>query len=400
MLTSGPVRLAVVGGRRGAAFNAVIDSMPERASLVAICDTDEAVLAEWRRTRPQIATYEAYDDLLEAQVADAVIIATPAPAHAQQAIQALEAGYHVLSEVYAADTLDDCWALVETVERTGLTYMMAENCCYTRSNLLVLNLVQHGLFGDPTYAECAYIHDCRALILDGDGRLTWRGELYRREQYGNWYPTHSIGPVAQWLGINRTDRFVSAATFWTRPEGAWRYVRDRFGPEHPLASPAAMSNRDSVTTMVATERGAVVVLRLDVASPRPANNLYYALQGTRGAYLSPRHHTEPHLVWIEGMSPGDSPSGTAEWQDLEELAAEFEHPLWAEHGEKASQLAHGGADYFVVPEFLDAVISGGKPPIDVYDAVTWSCFVPLTAMSAAQGGVPVDVPNFAISRKP
>jgi hypothetical protein len=260
--------------------------------------------------------------------------------------------------------------------------------------MMVLHLVEEGLFGDLTYAEGAYIHDCRGLMFTPSGELTWRGASRTVRGVGNGYPTHSLGPVAWWLGIGRRDHLTTTATFVTRSEGAWRYVRERFGPDHPLASADAMPVGDSATTVITTENGAVIVLRVDTNSARPHNMVHYALQGTRGAYLSERRHGESPLVWLHGVSPGDSPSGAAEWQDLWHLADAHEHPRWRAEGSDASSAGHGGGDYFVIRDFVDSTRTGANPPVDVYDSVTWSSIVPLSADSVARGGAPVEVPRF------
>ena len=389
------VRLGIVGGRRGGGFRQVMTSLADMVEVTAICDIVEAVLATWLKEYPQVRAFTRYEDLLESDACDAVLLATPMTLHARQAAQALRAGLHVLSEVVAATTLDECWELVETVEATGLTYMLAENYTYMRPNMLVRNLVEHGLFGDLTYAEGAYIHDCRHLMLDADGALTWRGAL--RHLDGNLYPTHSLGPVAQWLGINRTDRLVETATWTSRSLARRQHVIEQLGAEHPLAGAEHWRGGDTATTVLTTERGALIVLRVDSASPRPHNMTHYALQGTRAAYVSARHHAEDPLIWMDGRSPGQSPPDAA-WESLWVHAPEFEHPRWRERGVEAGRGGHGGGDFFVIEDFVNAVRHGTPSPIDVYDAVTWSCIVPLSLESVAAGGQPARVPDFRRQR--
>jgi predicted dehydrogenase len=391
-----PIRLAVVGGQRGASFGLALKTFAERLTLAAICDLSPQVLARWRTNYPGIQTYSDYAELLEFADIDAVLIATPMYLHANQAIQALDAGKHVLSEVIAATTLDECWALVEAVERSGRVYMLAENYCYMRPNMMVLNLAQQGVFGEITYAEGGYIHDCRYLMYDEQGRLTWRGEM-RHTFNGNGYPTHSLGPVAQWLGVNRTDRLVSTATWTSSAKAAQLYTREHYGLEHPGAADAFWRLGDSATTLIQTANGVIIVLRMDSNSARPHNMTHYALQGTRAAYLSARHHREDPLLWIDGRSPGQSP-GNAEWESLWNYSDEFEHPYWREWQATAQQAGHGGGDFFVLRDFLAAIEEGVRPPIDVYDAVTWSCIMPLSAQSVAQGSAPVAVPDFGRKR--
>lgn len=199
----GPIRFGIVGGRRGASFINAIAALSDKVMLTSVCDISEEVLSWWNEKLPGIRRYTSFERMLDEDDCDAVLIATPMDLHAAQAVKAMASGRHVLSEVPAAITLDECWELVETVEKTGLTYMLAENYCYMRPNMMILNMVQKGLFGDLTYAEGAYIHDCRQLCFYGDGQLTWRGFIHAKDKHmnGNTYPTHSLGPVAQWLGI-------------------------------------------------------------------------------------------------------------------------------------------------------------------------------------------------------
>jgi predicted dehydrogenase len=399
MATREPIKLAVVGGRRGANFEQTLALLPDRVTLTAVCDVSDDILASWSTGHPRIATFRRYGDLLEKADCDAVFICTPVLLHAEQAVQALEAGKHVLSEVPSAITIDDCWRLLETVERTGLAYMLAENYCYMRPNMMVLNMVRQGVFGETIYAEGAYIHDCRALLFTPDGELTWRGR-YRQWMNGNSYPTHSLGPVAQWLDIGGSDRLLSTATWMTTAASAAVYARDLLGSDHVMANPDAWKLGDSATTVLQTERGAVIVLRVDWVSPRPHNMSHHVLQGSRSAYLSPRHDGEDPLIWIDGQSPGRSAEGKASWEPLWAHSDRYEHPYWRRFGEEAIRVGgHGGGDFFVLKDFCDAVRAGLQPPINVYDGVTWSAIVPLSIESVARGGAPVPVPDFQRTRR-
>ena len=154
MSTNQPVRIAIVGGGRGGVYRNVSQALPEKVELVALCDQKPEVLELWKSEFPQLKTFTDYQALLDDGDIDAVILATPMQVHASQAVQALYAGKHVLTEVAAALTLEECWELVEAVEKTGLAYMMAENFCYLRMNLLVLNMAQQRAFGDILKASC------------------------------------------------------------------------------------------------------------------------------------------------------------------------------------------------------------------------------------------------------
>ena len=278
-----PVTLGIVGARRGSSFaRTALDGLDGRVRLTSVCDIDAGVLAQWRREHPELAYYQSYEQFLAQANVDAVVLSTPLQLHAPQALQALQAGKHVLSEVIAATTLDECWALIAAVQQSGLKYMFAENSCYRRENMLVLNMVEQGLFGETICAEGGYIHDCTHLMYfpigdygqDRAGEPTWRGRIL--QQYnGSWYPTHSLGPVAQWLGINRHDRLVTTTTYMSHGPVMPEYVRERFGAEHPDAHPEAFAAGCRAMTLIKCASGALITIIVDTTSPRPHNMVHY-----------------------------------------------------------------------------------------------------------------------------
>jgi len=388
------IRCGVIGvGNRGTYLMQLAMKVRD-VDIVAVCDIADAHAERARQIVAKASgkTPDAYGEkgpqdyrrMLERKDLDAVIVATPMSDHAAMSINALRAGKAVLSEVAAAVTMDECRALVRTVEETGRPYMMAENVCYFRDCMMVLNMVRQGVFGDGfTFAECGYVHDCRSLIFDRDGSLTWRGEQMFRDGVGNRYPTHAIGPVAQWLGIGRTDRLASLVSMSSRSFGARQYAVDRFGPDSPQAKIDFVGG-DSTSTLIKTAKGVVIDLRYDIASPRPhRSTVYHSLQGEKTAYRSLTGE-----IWIGAKSE------KYEWEPVTEYAKQYDHPYWQKWGDEADQTGHGGADFFIIKEFFDALREGRRPPIDVYDAVTWSCIIPLSAESIRKGNVPVEVPDF------
>ncbi|UVI33096.1 Gfo/Idh/MocA family protein [Paenibacillus spongiae] len=396
MTTIRPVRLAVIGGNRGFLYTKSIDFLEEKLELAAICDLNEEVLSRWKEKYPNIKTIADYNQVLEDPAIDAVFLATPMMLHARQAIAAMKAGKHVLCEVAAAHTLEECWEIVETAEQTGMIYMMAENFCYFRLNMMIRNMTEQKIFGDLTHAECGYIHDLRSATHAPDGSLTWRGEMLR-DYNGNNYPTHSLGPVAQWLGIHRGDAFDYMMTIVSKPSSQSGYFAELFGTEHPGADPAYWKQGDSSLTLIRTKQGAVIYLRNDFTSARPFNYAHYALQGTKGAFLSARRFSEDPLVWLDDRSPNKSYTGKVEWSSIWDYAEEFEHPSWKRDRRKAEEAGFGG-DYFCMEEFASAILEGRRPEIDVYDSVAMSCVFPLSVQSVESQGKPVSFPDFTKNR--
>jgi len=396
-----PLRMGVIGvGGRGTYLLGLL--LQEGVEVPALCDINEGNLGravnlvaqarDGRKPEGYSQGPKDYQRMLRRDDLDAVVVATPMQLHGAMSIDALRSGKHVLSEVAAAMTLDECWGLVRAAEETGRIYMLSENCCYWQNVMMILRMVREGLFGDLTFAECGYVHDCRTLMFQGDGTLTWRGEMVR-DFRGNLYPTHSLGPVAQWLSINRGDRMTSLVAMETRQAGVGEFVAKNF-PEGSPARQVEFRSGDSVTALIRTAKGAMIDLRYDLSSARPVpSTTYYSLQGTKAAFES-----RIDSLWIDGRTEGHV------WEPAGKYAQEFEHPLWTQYRQQAAGSGHGGGDFMVVHAFLESVRQGGPAPIDVYDAAAWASIIPLSGKSIAEGGAPQEIPDFTDgkweSRKP
>jgi predicted dehydrogenase len=388
---SKPIRIGMIGtGSRGTHLLNL--ALMAGVEVPALCDIDQAALdnalnmVATARNGKKPAGYsngpQDYQRMLQRDDLDAVIVAPPIQWHAVMSIDAMKSGKHVLSEVAPALTLEECWGLVRATEETGKLYMLAENCCYYDDVMMVRNIVNQGLFGELTYAECGYVHDCRYLLFKPDGSLTWRGEL-AQEAVGAWYPTHQLGPVAQWLGINRGDRMVSLVAGSTSNASLRDYVNRKFPAGHPARN-IVFKGADSVSVLIRTAKEALIDLRFDVSSPHPlTSTTYFSLQGTRGSYES-----RTNQIYIEGRSKNES------WDPVSKYSKEFEDPLWAASRQEAASSGHGGADYFTIAEFINMVKRGGPSPIDCYDAAAWGSIIPLSAKSIAEGGAPQEIPDF------
>lgn len=359
------IKVGIVG-RRGGSFMAAFQAIPE-ADVVAYCDIDAAALQAFSDKHGIRQRYTRYEDLLESDV-DAVVVATPMPLHVPQSVAALKAGKHVLSEVPAAVSLEECWELVETVASTGRVYMMAENYCYIPSNVLVRELVRQGYFGDVYFGQGEYIHELKSL----NEKTPWR-RVWQTGRNGNTYPTHSLGPVLQWM----EDRVETVCCL-----GSGRHYRDPRGHEY--------ENEDATLTLCKLSRGGLVQLRLDMLSNRPHNMTYYSLQGTKGCYEAARGMGDPPKIWL-----ADFADGPEHWRPL----SDFEEHLpdrWRNPPAAARQAGHWGGDYWEVRDFIDAVLGRRPPAIDVWTAVEWTAVGLCSIESIARGGAPVEVPDFRV----
>ncbi len=284
------VRVAVIGlGMRGTGAVERL-SFIEGCEIVALCDKhpDRVERATKIVTSKGLAAPKAYSgedgwkSLSKEEKLDLVYICTPWDYHTPMSIAAMKAGNHVACEVPIALTIKDCWEVVKTSEATKKHCMMLENCCYDFFEMLTLNMVRQGLFGELVHAEGAYIHD----LLDLNFAKNGYDNMWRlRENIklnGNLYPTHGLGPVAQCLNINRGDKMdhlvaVSSSDFMMGEKAKELAAKDSFFQEFVGKKYRGNMN----TTLIRTAKGKTIMLQHDVTSPRPYSRLH-TLSGTKG----------------------------------------------------------------------------------------------------------------------
>jgi predicted dehydrogenase len=366
-------------------IKAVCDIVPEKAQRAA----DAVTEADGKEPKQFTAGEDDHLNLLERGDIDAVIIATPWLWHAPMAIAAMERGKAVGVEVPAATTVQECWDLVETQESTGMPFMMMENVCYRRDVMAVLQIVREGLLGEMMHLHCGYQHDLRAVKFNpgaefgpgSNGEAVWRTH-HSIHRNGELYPTHGVGPVANWVDINRGNLFVSLTSHATKTRGLHEYIVAQGGEDHPNAD-IRFKLGDIVTTMIHTRNGETVMVSHDTNLPRPYS-LAFRVQGTRGLWMN-----DNRSIYIEGVSPE-----AHRWEPFEAYQEEYDHPLWKRYAADAEGGGHGGMDFFVLNAFVESVRRGEPTPLDVYDAAAWSVIGPLSEQSIAMGSHPVTFPDF------
>lgn len=355
-------------------------------------------IKEAGKPKPQIFGKNDYDyrNLLSLDQLDAVIIATPWLWHTRMAVDALLAKKYTGVEVSAANTLEECWDLVNTHEKTGTHFMILENVNYRRDVLAVLNMVKQNIFGELVHFRCGYQHDLRGVKLNdgqtayglgaefgekGISESKWRTwhSVYRN---GDVYPTHGLGPVATMCNINRGNRFVSLTSHATKAIGLHNYIVKVGGENHPNAK-VKFKQGDVITTTIDTAQGETIIITHDVNLPRPYS-LGFRVQGAHGLW-----EDDGNRIYIEGQSK--SPH---RWDDAKSWLEKYDHPLWKKYGEYAAESGHGGMDFFVLHAFVESAKQNIAPPLDAYDAAAWSAVTPLSEQSIAQKGDPQDFPDF------
>jgi Oxidoreductase family, NAD-binding Rossmann fold len=401
LLTTKPlerVRVAHIGLSRG--MTHVNDSLNlDFVDVVAVCDLreDRAIraadrCAQVRGKRPEVygGTEHIWEKLVTRDDIDVVYISTPWAWHVPMAVAAMEHGKHAFVEVSAAVTVDECWKLVDASERTQRHCVMLENCCYGENELFVLNMVREGVFGELTHGECAYIHDLRGMLYALGTEGDWRRDYH--EQYdGNLYPTHGLGPVAQYMGIGRGDQFKFLVSM-SSPEKNLHAWRDRHRPNGGRHDRETYVCGDMNTSMIKTELGRTIMLQHDVVSPRPYSRIN-GLSGTGATFFD----YPARLAVDEPRKYRLDAGGSHEWlgdKDLARMRRLFTHPLWNKLRDLAKGGGHGGMDFVMNWRHLDCIRRGATPDSVVYDAASWSSILELSARSVASGSMPVPIPDF------
>lgn len=327
-----------------------------------------------------------YRKMLDRDDIDIVLIATPWNWHVPMAVDAMKAGKHAFIEVPAATTIEGCWELVDTAEKTQRHCMMMENVNYGREELLVLNMCRQGVFGELLHGEAAYIHDLRGQMNEiAHGTGSWRTYEYTKRN-GNLYPTHGLGPVAQYMNINRGDRLDYLVSMSCPSRSRALYAREHFPEGHERRSLKFVAG-DLNTSIVKTLLGKTIMIQWDEQLPRPYTRHNF-IQGTRGAWGG-----FPDRMAFEGQ--GRSAEDWQEGAQLKEWYDKYEHPLWKRMGDEAKRNGgHGGMDFVMLWRIVYCLRNGEPLDQDVYDAATWSAIGPLSEKSVANRAQSVDVPDF------
>lgn len=378
------------------------------SQVVAICDIDPDAIAESQKMirdagRPEAAVYtgdeEAYLQLLERDDIDGVVISTPWLWHTRMAVATMKSGKYAGLEVSAANTLEECWDLVDTFEETDVPVMILENVCYRRDVMAILNMVRQDMFGELVHLECGYLHDLREVKFN-DGQRAYGGgvefgpnaysearwrTLHSVKRNGDLYPTHGIGPVAQYVDINRGNRFVSLTSMSSKTRGLHDYTVKHGGRDHPNAN-VRFALGDVVTTLIETALGETIIVQHDTNLPRPYS-LGFKVQGTNGLWMDVNES-----IYLEDRSPAH------QWEQAASYLERYDHPLWKRHEQKAVGAGHGGMDFFVIHAFVESVKRQAPVPLDAYDAAAWSAITPLSEQSIAMGSAPQPFPDFTRGR--
>ncbi len=356
------LKVGLVGVSRGSGTVAPFSLYPE-TKITALCDLNEARLQDVAKHYqvPDSGLYKNYDEFVNADI-DIVLVGTPIQLHAEQSIKALEAGKHVMSEVTMAYKLEDCQRIIDAVKRTQKIYMMAENNTYLHYMRQWVNSIHKGMLGKVFYAEAEYVHNIQNLLIDEkSGEAYWR--LTRPPIY---YCSHSLGPLL----LAMQDRVIATTCL---------------DAGYSIMPPLGEGCLNMEVALFKTEKGAVIkILRSQVAQREPGFH-YFSFYGDKGTIENGR----------EGWAKHDDAGGLMFLTGKNHATQQIEAPINdPDAPPEALEGGHGTCEYFMVRDFIDAVLANQQP---VQDAV-WGANITAPGIVAhelaKQGGAWLEVPRF------
>ena len=381
-------RIGLIGtGGRGTSL--LGNLLAADAQIVALCDVvpekaehAAGLVVKAGQKKPQLYTDgpQHYEKLVASGDIDFVIAATPWRWHAPMALAAMANGKDVAVEVPAFISLEDCWRVVRASEETRKHCIMLENCCYGYNETLILRMVNAGEFGDLLYGEGAYLHDLREELFSNKGEGLWRRTEHTLAN-GNLYPTHGLGPVANYMRIQRGDRFAYMVSMSSPQRGLDVYRKQHLQPDDPRMKERYICG-DLNTSLVKTAAGLTITVKHATSTPHPYSRINQ-IAGTKAIF-----EDYPPRIYIDGMNK-DEAYGTID------AYKQYAHPLWQREGEIAQKVGgHGGMDFIMIYRLLQCLREGLPPDMDVYDAAAWSSIGPLSVESVSRESAPIDVPDF------
>jgi len=392
------VRIGIVGiGDRG---SGAVERMTyiEGVEITALCDKRQAAVDGGQKILEEAGLPKAteftngetaYKKMCQSDLVDLVYVATSWEWHIPIAIEAMENDKHTAVEVSTARTMDECWQIVETSERTKKHCVILENCCYDFFELLTLNMVRQGVFGDLIHGEGAYIHNLDYWMFNVpeddkmvDGAYTdfWR---IKEKRHANVYPTHGLGPICQAMNINRGDKMEYLTAMMSDDFNFAKNIK-KHAEENPIFNQFVgwdmRGNMD--IQLIKTNKGRTIMIQHDVTSPRPYSRIHM-LSGTECfAQKWPLKH----------IAFGHEVADEAKMKELEE---KYTPEILKRVGEMAKKVGgHGGMDFIMDWRLIDCLRNGLPMDMDVYDAASWSCITSLSEWSIANKSNSIEVPDF------
>ena len=398
------IRAAFIGLNRGGTHLRNFANL-NNTEVVGLCDIYESTLKRELERLYQITdnlknlksywgSKNEWIKMIDEVKPDVVFISTDWESHTPMIKQCIKKGCHVFCEVPFSLELNELWDIVNISEKYQKHCMMLENVNYGRDELMFLNMCRQGVIGELLHGEAAYIHDLRWQMDHDKTRMgSWRTDFYR-EKNGNIYPTHGLGPVAQYMNLCRTeDNFHKIVSYSSPALGRNQYSKENLSESNSWKN-ISFKNGDINSSIIKTKLGRTILVQWDETSPRPYTRLNL-IQGTRGTLAGfPTRValengfediTKDHHNWIEN-------------ENLIRLYEKFDHPLYKKLNKKTLKSGHGGMDGIMMYRIVECLNNGLPLDQNVYEGCFWSAVAPLSKQSILDDGKPQDFPDFTRGR--
>lgn len=344
------------------------------ADVTALCDLNAGLLESQADRYGIPGRYRFYSEMIDEADIDVVLISTPMQFHADQVISALQSGRHVMCEVTLGTSMDEMFWIFEEAGKAKGKFFFIENYCYLPAVQHMLSIIRSGLLGELYYAESGYIHNTANLLtynygLQTSGKPSWR-RYWQMGKPGAYYPTHSVGPLMQMFG--KDERIAEIRTVGTGHWGGECYRQD-----------------NSCTTLIQLDSGKLIDLRIDSLSKRPLCITSYRVQGTKGCIELGSSPLDSDRIWHEGLEPVDSST----WRRLSDFDG-YMPERYRSRDEEVLQGWRGGGDYFMIADYIHAIVNDEEPPIGIREACEWTSVGLLSELSVTNNGRIMKMPDF------
>ena len=397
------------GIRSSTFFRLTTDHFKDSCELVAICDKYQTQIDKRKVDHNVVvpaSTTEyvgelSYINMLNTESLDMVFIATPWEYHAAMVVECMNNGIRSGCEVPIATTVEECKHIYRTYKKTGVDACIMENVNWREDVMAVLNMKRMGLFGKVNFASGGYMHDLRSSLINPSRYIDWwRGEHYRN-RVGDNYPTHGLGPVQNWLDINKGNRMTRLTSYTNNASGIDDLLKktdytinDYYNKE--------FNTGDMVKTMIQTSNGELIEITLNTTSARPYS-LDFSLQGTKGLWDKRLGIYSESKIYLESVTENEdssnyytlgdkSCSGTHRWDDGDVYVNRYKHPLYMKY---SATYGHGGMDWYMFNSMINSVKNNEKFEISVVDSLTMSIIVDISRKSLLQGNKTLEIPDFS-----
>jgi len=362
------IRVGVVGGRFGLSFyfhehpNCIVE---------AVSDLYEDRRERLMKTYQCQKSYESLEKLLRDPKVEAVGLFTPAPDHARHVIMSLNAGKHVLSAVPLALNMQDCQMVLETVKRTGLTYMMAETSTYMQPVITAKKLYRQGDFGNIFSSAAQYYHPGLEELYFEDGKPTWRHGLPPML-----YPTHTTAHIVAVTG----ERLTTVTCLGWGDDSPW-LKGNMYG--NPFWNETAFfkTNKRNAFICEVCWKGAI------------AGTERGEWRGDKMSFYSEYKGLGTHkIISVENRTGTDSGGFTVAKPKMEM----YQQELWWKTmlpEPMRHPTGHDDSHCFITHEFISSIIENRKPEVDVHEALAYTVPGIIAHESALKNGEMMNIPT-------